>query len=365
MRCLFRNIDKYSKRINKKISINNLLKFKDMTQDNRSRMLNEDLKGRLAEKIIEIENFPNGISMMPSVQKVNRWYIQSFRELTDVNVHKDEEYTKTLEGIYNRHSSTLMTFANGIIEYKKHLEGLFNDEISDSDFNILEYLELNKRGERINNYLDIFYTNRISIRLLISHYLELEKNCNQVGYNGIVSLDEPLTYTIEEAIESSQQVCDRVYNNYPNVNLKVIGPPPVFPFIKNNMFYIFFEVMKNSLRATMDKYCYLDDVPDVRVSIYNGDSTISIKVCDEGNGINYKNLDNIWSYFYSTAKKRRMGINDQMELNDFDRSSPLAGYGYGLPITNLLVEYFGDKIQINSIEGIGTDVCLHFNKHDI
>ena len=73
MRCLFKNIDKYSKRINKKISINNLLKFKDMTQGNRSRMLNEDLKGRLAEKIIEIENFPNGISMMPSVQKVNKW----------------------------------------------------------------------------------------------------------------------------------------------------------------------------------------------------------------------------------------------------------------------------------------------------
>ena len=78
MRCLFKNIDKYSKRINNKISINNLLKFKDMTQNNRSRMLNEDLKGRLAEKIIEIENFPNGISMMPSVQKVNKLYIQSF-----------------------------------------------------------------------------------------------------------------------------------------------------------------------------------------------------------------------------------------------------------------------------------------------
>ena len=214
MRCLFKNIDKYSKRINKKISINNLLKFKGMTQGNRSRMLNEDLKGRLAEKIIEIENFPNGISMMPSVQKVNKWYIQSFRELTDVDVHKSEEYTKTLEGIYNRHSSTLMTFANGIIEYKKHLNGLFNNEIVNGNnvigyndnFNILEYLEMNKRGERINNYLDMFYTNRISIRLLISHYLELEKGCDQVGYNGIVSLNEPLTYTIEEAIKSSQQV---------------------------------------------------------------------------------------------------------------------------------------------------------------
>jgi pyruvate dehydrogenase kinase 2/3/4 len=344
-----------------------------MTQGNRSRMLNEDLKGRLAEKIIEIENFPNGISMMPSVQKVNKWYIQSFRELTDVDVHKSEEYTKTLEGIYNRHSSTLMTFANGIIEYKKHLNDLFNNEIVNANnvigyndnFNILEYLEMNKRGERINNYLDMFYTNRISIRLLISHYLELEKGCDQVGYNGIVSLNEPLTYTIEEAVESSQQVCDRVYNNHPNINLKVFGPSPVFPFIKNNMFYIFFEVMKNSLRATMDKHGHLEDVPDVKVSIYNGDSTISIKVCDEGNGINYKNLENIWSYFYSTAKKRRMSINDQMELNDFDGSSPLAGYGYGLPITNLLVGYFGDKIQINSIKGVGTDVCLHFHKNVI
>ena len=123
--------------------------------------------------------------------------------------------------------------------------------------------------------------------------------------------------------------------------------------------------MKNSLRATMERHGHLEDVPDVKVSIYNGDSTISIKICDEGNGINYKDLENIWSYFYSTAKKKRMSINDQMELNDFDESSPLAGYGYGLPITNLLVGYFGDKIQINSIEGVGTDVCLHFHKNVI
>ena len=355
----FKDIHKYSQKINHNISINNLLSFKNISIKNRTQMLNEDLKYRLASKINEIENFPSGISTMPSIVKVNKWYIQSFNELLDGDIYKNNKYNDVLEGIYNRHSATLITVANGIKEYKEHLYDLHGEKID-----LVEYLDYNNRGNIINDYLDNFYTNRISIRLLISHYLELQNKTNlydETYYNGIVSIREPITNVIQEAIDSSQLICDKVYNECPDVEIEIIGGEPIFPFIRNNMFYIFLEILKNSLRATMEKYNNSEDIPKIKVLIYNYDNDISIKISDSGVGIYYKNLDNIWSYFYSTAKTKR--FDDNIELSDFDDNSPLAGYGYGLPITNLMVKYFDDKIFINSIKNMGTDVILHFRKN--
>lgn len=355
----FKDIHKYSQKKNNNISMDNLLSFKKISKNHRTRMLNEDLKYRLASKINEIEKFPGGISMMPSIIKVNKWYIQSFNELLNIDVNKNDEYNDILEGIYNRHSATLITVANGIKEYKDYLYDLHGDK-----FNLVEYLGYNNRGKIINNYLDYFYTNRISIRLLISHYLELQNDKNnEIYYNGIVSIKEPITNVIQEAIDLSQSICEKVYNEYPDVDIEVIGGKPIFPFIRNNMYYIFLEILKNSMRAIMEKYNNSEDIPKIKVSIYNYDNDISIKISDVGVGINHKNLDTIWSYFYSTAKTKKFDSN--IELSDFDNNSPLAGYGYGLPITNLMVKYFNDKININSIKNVGTDVILHFSKISI
>ena len=62
-----KNINKYSGRINKKLTIKNLLELKKINKNYRKQFLNEDLKSRLSEKIIEIENFPLA-SMMPSIK---------------------------------------------------------------------------------------------------------------------------------------------------------------------------------------------------------------------------------------------------------------------------------------------------------
>jgi len=351
---IFLKIHKYTKP-NNKISIQNLLNFKNIKPQNKIIFLREDLKSRFAEQITKIDNLPYGLSMMPSIQTINKWYLQSFKDISNNSLKSEQD---VLETIYNRHSSTLITFSNGIMEYKNLLYNFYGN-----DFNLNEYLNLNNRGNIINKYLDTFYTNRISIRLLISHYLELEKKQFDPNYNGIVSLNEPLTNIIDDAIISSQNICERVYNNYPKVNIKIIGDPPIFPFIKNNMFYIFLEIIKNSFKATMEKHS--DNIPNVDIFIYNYDNNISIKISDYGEGIYYKDINNIWSYFFSTAQKKRIDITNQIELNDFDEKSPLAGYGYGLPITNLLIKYFTDEIYISSIKNVGTDVYLHFHKNII
>ena len=44
---------------------------------------------------------------------------------------------------------------------------------------------------------------------------------------------------------------------------------------------------------------------------------------------------------------------------DHSTDSPLAGLGYGLPISRSYARYFGGDLNLMSMEGYGTDAFLH------
>ena len=87
---------------------------------------------------------------------------------------------------------------------------------------------------------------------------------------------------------------------------------------------------------------------------------VVIKVSDEGGGIRRSNMPRIWSYLYTTADPSILdGMLGSSEARDFDTSSPLAGLGYGLPISRNYARYFGGDLSIMSMEGYGTDSFIY------
>jgi pyruvate dehydrogenase kinase 2/3/4 len=46
-----------------------------------SEFLSEELPIRLSHRVVELESLPDGLSHMPSIEKVKEWYAQSFEEL--------------------------------------------------------------------------------------------------------------------------------------------------------------------------------------------------------------------------------------------------------------------------------------------
>ncbi|RCH85109.1 hypothetical protein CU098_009802, partial [Rhizopus stolonifer] len=61
---------------------------------------------------------------------------------------------------------------------------------------------------------------------------------------------------------------------------------------------------------------------------------------------------------YTTAKAQVL----EPEFNKTEFKAPMAGFGYGLPISRLYARYFGGDLKLISMEGYGTDAYLHLNR---
>ena len=142
------------------------------------------------------------------------------------------------------------------------------------------------------------------------------------------------------------------------------------------------------MRATVEYHGIDSDYPPIKVVIADGSDNedVIIKVSDEGGGIPRSNMKRIWSYvsfllvFYSIYESNssemhltfwffvlyvhhtkqlfttadpeiQEGMVAFNENVDHSIDSPLAGLGYGLPISRSYARYFGGDLSIMSMEG--------------
>lgn len=88
---------------------------------------------------------------------------------------------------------------------------------------------------------------------------------------------------------------------------------------------------------------------------------VVIKIADEGGGIRRSQMDNIWSYLFTTADPAiQKGLIGQGV--DHSNNNPIAGLGYGLPISRSYCRYFGGDLDLVSMEGYGTDAFIHLKR---
>lgn len=84
---------------------------------------------------------------------------------------------------------------------------------------------------------------------------------------------------------------------------------------------------------------------------------LTIKISDEGGGIPRSGIAKVWGYSYTTAKNQ---LPTNFQQSDF--KAPMAGFGYGLPLSRLYARYFGGDLVIISMEGYGTDAYIHLSR---
>jgi len=337
---------------------------------NSAKFLHHELPIRLAHRVKDLSKLPLGLNEQKSVQLVRDWYMQSWQELDqfkEIRTPEDEmKFTKMIEHIRTRHSGVLITLARGIYELKMSLVQHFGTYKSVEKFLTSEEESMLK----MQQFLEHFHTSRIGIRVLISHHSALHEPF-EGGWVGIINSDTSPSQEALSAAEQAKSLCMNQYGDAPEV--QIVGDLDFsFPYVPGQLHHIFFEVIKNSMRATCEKVeCGEDELPDyppIKIIICDGDDDVSIKITDEGGGIKRSHMNDIFKFTFSTVQQEGMegSVLDHFLGNDggtdYGSSTPMAGLGYGLPISRLYARYFGGELSILSMEGYGTDAYLHLKK---
>lgn len=314
--------------------------------------LSKELPVRLANIMKEFSFLPEKLLTMPSVQLVGTWYEQSFHDILqftgkDSSVGEDvlNKFGETLDQMRNRHSTVVETMAEGILEMKKE----FKDSAEDGH-----------TASCIQYFLDRLYANRIGIAVLAKHHLMLFAKMQKDEHCiGAIDPECDIMSIAEDAYENARFLCDQYYMASPDCEFECHLPfsksskekKITLTYIPSHLYHMIFELMKNALRAVVEHHQHHNsDLPPVKVLICQGHKDITIKISDQGGGIRRSHLVHLFNYMYSTAPRP----------DDSHTMTPLAGYGYGLPLSKLYARYFNGDLWLNSIDGFGTDamICL-------
>ena len=334
---------------------------------------------RLAHRVVELENLPHGLSDMQSVIKVKNWYAESFQELIEfpkINLPSSlklklrssagvggyrkyhvpvddkesadllpsgiEDYNKSftalIKNIKSRHDPVVTTVANGILELK-HLKG--SDAVDPA----------------VQSFLDRFYMSRIGIRCLIGQHIALMERQKRNNYVGIICTNTNIMDIAQDAIDNSRFICEDHYGLFTVPEIKLHCDKDLHcMYLPSHLHHMLFELLKNSLRAVVETHGVdADHYPAIKVIVAEGKEDITIKISDEGGGIPRSAMTKVWTYMYTTAKTQMLDPN----FNASDFKAPMAGFGYGLPLSRLYARYFGGDLRLISMEGYGTDAYLH------
>uniref|UniRef100_A0A3P8ZRL2 Protein-serine/threonine kinase n=1 Tax=Esox lucius TaxID=8010 RepID=A0A3P8ZRL2_ESOLU len=326
-------IEYYSRFSPSPLSIKQFLEFgRDNACEKTSYMfLRKELPVRLANTMREVNLLPDNLLSQPSIRLVQKWYMQSFVELLGYENKKPEDpqalndFLELLIEIRNRHNDVVPTMAQGVIEYKEKFG--FDPFISSN----------------IQYFLDRFYTNRISFRMLINqHTLLFGNDTNPAHPKHIGSIDP--TCNVAEVVKGNSPRC------VPQRQLPHKHKSIQAVYVPSHLFHMLFELFKNSMRATVEHHENSKILPPVKAKVTLGKEDLSIKISDRGGGVPLRKIDRLFNYMYSTAPTPSLEPSSTV---------PLAGFGYGLPISRLYARYFQGDLKLYSMEGVGTDAVIY------
>ncbi|CAL8304842.1 unnamed protein product [Lota lota] len=343
-----KHIDHFSKFSPSPLSMKQFLDFGSINACEKTSFvfLRQELPVRLSNIMKEINLLPDKLLTTPSVQTVQSWYIQSLMDILEfLDANPDDHKTMgsfadALVTIRNRHNDVVPTMAQGVIEYK---EAFSQDPVT---------------NQNIQYFLDRFYLSRISIRMLINqHSLIFDGATNPVHPNTIGCIDPhcAVAEVVQDAFQSAKMLCEQYYLSSPDLFMQEINSNDKnrsvnIEYVPSHLYHMLFELFKNAMRATIEHHQGRNPLPPIEVVVSLGGEDVSIKVCDRGGGVPFRKLDKLFSYMYSTAPSPQLGD---------DARTPLAGFGYGLPISRLYAKYFQGDLQLYSMEGHGTDAVIY------
>ncbi|KAF9921502.1 hypothetical protein FBU30_008458, partial [Linnemannia zychae] len=380
-----------------------------------ARYARKELPVRLARLIKATQKLPFIVGTNPYIKRVYKLYYDSFQSITaspeEIRDKADlDRFATLLKGLVASHADVVPMLSQGFLECKKYM----------AKEDIKRYLDDIIRA-RIG--IRLIAEQAISLR---EQRHEREASPSETPHDGIVGVvhtELRPADLIKTCASFVQELCDVNYGSSPEVVING-QTDTTFTYVPVHLEYILCELLKNSVRATVEHSQKIgrsalnphgngpdrhisghresgnsaviinqddgQDItrrpneyghPPVEVTIAQGAHEVTIRIRDRGGGISREDLEAIFDYSFTTVKNE----NDYSEdLSEEDSpygvdsifkgvsrlamqaglGGPIAGLGFGLPLTRIYAQYFGGDMQLVSLQGYGCDVFLKLKRID-
>jgi signal transduction histidine kinase len=144
----------------------------------------------------------------------------------------------------------------------------------------------------------------------------------------------------EIASQSLEILAPLAYEKKVSIGLESAEEPSVIKGSKGALTEVFNNLISNAIKYNRPEGC-------VKVSLYPQEQEVTVKIQDDGIGIDAKHRERVFEEFYRV---------------DGRRDAPVKGQGLGLPIVKRIVEAHWGLIDLESKPGQGTIVKLRFPK---
>ena len=296
-----------------------------------------------AKLVFDVKN--DAISSNYTVLSANEKFISAVSDAVNERINKVFEFTTAAHDVYLtsircldggmtiivlsditavKHGEEIRSefFANASHELKTPLTAIkgFNDVIGmkskDDDIRTLS-AKIDKEVNRIVSLID----DMLNLSKLETTKTPIVEKVDLVA----------VAYDAEESISALAR--DK------NVNIEISGEGTV-EMEKDHAYELVKNLMENAVR-------YNEDGGHVFVSVDEKADKVTLKVKDDGIGIDEENQSRIFERFYRVNKSR---------------SRETGGTGLGLSIVKHVAELYGAKLTLSSTLGAGTEITVSFKK---
>ncbi|ORY00632.1 hypothetical protein K493DRAFT_335283 [Basidiobolus meristosporus CBS 931.73] len=306
-----------------------------------AQFLHQELPIRLTQalKIVNSSDVPECMSSLPKFQRISKHFLEDIAHLsrTPKPLCKSQEisFTELLRRLQQRqHVNNLLI-------------GQVIEELSEATSQ-----EINFHDKRLQGFFDRYFTMALGMRTLLGEHISLHERGHSLAEK-VIPLD-----VARQATFDARRVCTKQYGfEAPEVEIISKNTSVTPLYIKEYLHRSLFEILKNSLRTTIETHKRSKHLPPVKIVIAAGGEDVTIKVSDVGGGIPMSKMNNLWCYTNSTPTNCNRSLRVP-ELDDHT-SIPWSGFGCGLSLARLISRYFGGDLNVVSMEGYGTDSYLH------
>mmetsp|Transcript_65519 Transcript_65519/g.120772 ORF Transcript_65519/g.120772 Transcript_65519/m.120772 type:complete len:442 (-) Transcript_65519:73-1398(-) len=333
-----------------------------------AKLVHAEIPPRFAQRMLHIESIAEW-EEVPMLKQVHAVFEQSFRELRLADESDLESFTEVIRRLRKRHKPVVPMISQAIRQ-------MYEEAIL---------------GEKaLNTWVDSFMGSRISTEMLTSHFMA----CIEAGQsehpgqmtswwgpilqapsspNGIVDTGCDPAWVCQEVAESVQATFSA--SSYPTAKIQIeVNRIPdhteiEFSYVTKYLYFVVEELLTNAVRAVAENATSAEELQEsiIKVVVCADEKNVAIRIADTGGGIPFEHTESVWSYVFSTSERpphQPLGSLKNPEKAKIS-SSPLAGWGMGLPLSRLYVRYLGGSLELKNMPGIGVDTYLFLNRIDL